>query len=74
MPTLSSNGWVQSLDWTTGLLDWNTGLTQTAKYTSFSAEQKLNVLIPSITLLPTESILEFQRSKVTYTFTFGGYA
>ena len=32
----------------TGLLDWTTGLTQTAKYTSFSAEQKLNVLIHSV--------------------------
>ena len=31
-----------------GLLDWTTGLTQTAKYTSFSAEQKLNVLIHSV--------------------------
>jgi len=36
------------LNWTTGLLNWTTGLTQTAKYTSFSAEQKLNVLIPSV--------------------------
>ena len=56
-------GWVQSLDWTTGL-------TQTAKNNSFSAEQKLNVLIPSVTSW------SFQRSKVTcilISFTFGGY-
>jgi len=33
------------LDYWTRLLDSTTGLTQTAKYTSFSAEQKLNVLI-----------------------------
>jgi len=39
-------GLVQSLDWTAEL-------TQTAKYNSFSAEQKLNVLIPLLTLLPT---------------------
>ena len=35
----------------TELLDWTTRLTQTAKYNSFSAEQKLNILIPSVTLL-----------------------
>jgi len=60
--------WTGILDWTTGLLDWTTGLTQTAKYNSFSAEQKLNVLISSVTsltLLPTGS---FQRSKVTCIF------
>jgi len=55
----SHGGWVQSLDWTTGL-------TQTAKYNSFSAEQKVNVLIPSVTsltLLPTASFLEFSEVK-----------
>jgi len=34
--------WTGLLDWTTGLLDWTTGLTQSGKYNSFSAEQKLN--------------------------------
>jgi len=41
--------------WSTGLLNWTTGRTQTAKYSLFSAEQKLNVLISSVislTLLP----------------------
>ena len=54
--------WMCGYNHWTGLLDWTTGLTQTAKYTSFSAEQKLNVLIHSVTsltLLPTAS---FQRS------------
>jgi len=37
--------------WTTGLLDWTAGLTQTAKYNSFSAEQKLYLLISSVTSL-----------------------
>ena len=58
--------WTGLLDWTTGLLDWTTGLTQTAKYNSFSAEQKLNVLISSVTsltLLPTGSFLEFPEVK-----------
>ena len=60
------NHWTGLLDWTTGLLDWTTGLTQTAKYNSFSAKQKLNVLIPSVTsltLLPTSSSLEFPEIK-----------
>jgi len=60
------SGWVQSLDWTTGLLDWTTGLTQSVKYNSFSAEQKLNFLISSVTsltLLPTASFLEFLEVK-----------
>jgi len=48
--------WVQSLDWTTGLA-------QTAKCTSFNAEQKQNVLIPSLTLLPTLSFLEYLEVK-----------
>jgi len=55
-------GAVTGLDYWTGLLDWTTGLTQTAKYILFSAEQKVNVLIPSVTLLtllPTASFLEF---------------
>jgi len=50
------------------------GLTQTANYTSFSAEQKLNILIHSLTLLtllPAASFLEFP--KIMCTFTFGGY-
>jgi len=50
----------------TGLLDWTTGLNQTAKYNSFSAEQKVNILIPSVTLLtllPTASFLEFPEVK-----------
>jgi len=50
----------------TGLQDWTTGLTQTAKYTSFSVEQKLKVLISSVTLLtllPTASFLEFPEVK-----------
>jgi len=58
--------WTGLLDWTTGLLDWTTGLTRTAKYNSFSAEQKLNVLISSVTsltLLPTGSFLEFPEVK-----------
>ena len=49
-------GTITGLDYWTGLLNWTTGLTQTAKYNSFSAEQKSNVLIPSVnllTLLPT---------------------
>jgi len=29
-------------------LDWTTGLTQTAKYTSFSAEEKLTIGIYSL--------------------------
>ena len=48
-------------DWT-GLLD----STQTAKYNSFSAEQKLKLLISSVTsltLLPMESFLEFLEVK-----------
>ena len=52
-------GWVQSLDWTTGL-------TQTAKYNLFSAEQKLTFLISSVTsltLLHTVSFLEFLEVK-----------
>jgi len=60
------NHWTGLLDWTTGLLDWTTGLTQTAKYNLFSAEQKLNVLISSVTsltLLPTGSFLEFPEVK-----------
>ena len=66
------NHWTGLLDWTTGLdywtrlLDWTTGLTQTAKYNSFSAEQKLNFLISSgtsLTLLPTASFLEFLEVK-----------
>jgi len=65
-------GWVQSLDWTTGLeywtglLDWTTGLTQTAKYNSFSAEPKLNFLISSITslaLLPKAFFMGFLEVK-----------
>jgi len=47
-------------------LDWTTGLTQTAKFTLFSAEQKLNILIHSVTLLsllPTISFLEFLEVK-----------
>ena len=58
--------WTTGLDYWTGLLDWTTGLTQTAKYNSFSAEQKLNVLIPSVTsltLLPTGSFLLFPEVK-----------
>jgi len=58
--------WSGLLDYWTGLLDWTTALTQTAKYPSFSAEQKLNILIPSVTsltLLPTASILEFPEVK-----------
>jgi len=50
----------------TGLLDWTTGLNQTAKYNSFSAEQKVNILIPSVTLLtllPPASFLEFPEVK-----------
>ena len=50
----------------TGLLALTSGLTQTAKYTSLSAEQKLNILIPSVTsltLLPTASFLEFLEVK-----------
>ena len=63
----------------TGLLDWTTGLTQTAKYTSFSAEQKLNVLIPSVTSLTLLPTVSFQRTKVMCIFnynkfTFGGFA
>jgi len=49
-------GLVQSLDWTTEL-------TQTAKYNSFSAEQKLNVLIPWLTLLPTAPGREVSRGQ-----------
>jgi len=46
--------WTAGLDyWTTGLDYWTTGLTQTAKHTSFSAEQKLNILIHSLKLLLT---------------------
>ena len=55
-----------SLVLATGLLDWTIGLTQTAKHTSFSAEQKLNILIHSVTsltLLPTTSFLEFLEVK-----------
>ena len=48
--------------WTTGLDYWTTGLTQTAKYISFSAEQKLNILIHSVTLLPSV-FLEFLEIK-----------
>ena len=58
--------WTGLLDWTTGLLDWTTGLTQTVKYNSFSAEQKLNFLISSVTsltLLSTASFLEFLEVK-----------
>jgi len=40
--------WVQSLDWTTGLDYWTH---PTAKYNSFSTEQKLNFLISSVTSL-----------------------
>jgi len=59
-------GTITGLDYWTGLLDWTTGLTQTAKYNSFSAKQKLNILIPSVTLLtllPTSSSLEFPEVK-----------
>jgi len=70
------NHWTGLLDWTTGLdywtglLDWTTGLTQTAKYNSFSAEQKLNVLISSVTSHCSLQGLSwsFQRSKVTCIF------
>ena len=52
----------------TGLLDWTAGLTQTAKYTSFSAQliQNIHVLIPSVTsltLIPTASFLEYLEVK-----------
>ena len=50
----------------TGLDYRTTGLTQTAKYTLFSVEQKLNILIHSVTslsLLPTISFLEFLEVK-----------
>jgi len=62
------NHWTGLLDWTTGLLDWTTGLIQTAKYTSFSEEQNLNVLIHDhsitlLTLLSTASFLEFLEFK-----------
>jgi len=63
----------------TGLLALTSGLTQTTKYTSFSAEQKLNVLIPSVTLLTllsTASFLEFLEVKsraYLISLTFGGY-
>jgi len=41
--------WNSGLEyWNAGLPDWATGLTQTAKNTSFSAVQKLNVLIHSV--------------------------
>ena len=43
------------------MAEYNHWTTQTAKYTSFRAEQKLNVLIHSLTLLtllPTVSFLE----------------
>jgi len=43
----------------TGLLDRTTGLTQTAKYNSFSAEQKLNFLVSSVTLLTLLSVASF---------------
>ena len=65
------NHWTGLLDWTTGLDYWTTGLTQTAKYNLFSAEQKLNFLISSVTsltLLPTASFPEFLEIKVTYIF------
>ena len=57
----------------TGLLDWTTGLSQTEKYTSFSAEQNVNVLIHSITLLTLLSttslnFMEFLEVKVTCIF------
>jgi len=54
-------GWVQSLDWTTGLDYWTT---QTAKYTSFSAEYKLNIGIYSLSYFAnTVSFLEFLEVK-----------
>jgi len=59
-------GTITGLDYWNGLLGWTIGLTQTAKYNSFSAEQKLNVLISSVTsltLLPTASFLEFLEVK-----------
>jgi len=55
--------WTGLLDWTTGLLDWTTGLTQTSKYNSFSAEQKLNVLISSVTSLTLLPTWEFPEVK-----------
>ena len=53
-----ADGWVQSLDWTTGLDYW--------PHYSFRTEQKLNFLIfsvTSLTLLPTVSFLEFLEVK-----------
>ena len=49
----------------TGLLDWTTGLIQTAKYNSFSTEQKLNFIssVTLLTLLPTVSFLVFLEVK-----------
>jgi len=57
------NHWTGLLDWTTGLDYWTH---PTAKYNSFSTEQKLNFLISSVTsltLLPTASFLEFLEVK-----------
>jgi len=73
--------WTTGLDYWTGLLDWTTGLTQTAKYPSFSAEQKLNVLIPSVASTNTAPYSVYSgvsRGERSCTYlissTFGGYA
>jgi len=53
----------------TGLLDWTTGHTQTAKYTSFSAEHEakrtyvFTQLPRALTLVPTAYFLEFLEVK-----------
>jgi len=73
-------GTITGLNYWTGLLDYWTGLLdspKTAKYNPFSAEQKLNLLISSVTsltlLFPGVSRGQRLRAYLT-SFTLGGCA